>query len=164
MKKVNLKLVMMLLGFTMVISCNNSKTKSTDSESNNGIETTEIDAKSNVSEETFKQIDQKTLDQLNAEIVSKQIKSEDDVMAVYRPKSLAAEGDYQYDISKKTTGSGEVELTLIETGIMDDSQAGQKVIMVLKKENDSYKILSMKENYTCWKDRGHENWSTEFCH
>ncbi len=167
MKKRNLKPIIILIGFTMLFACNQSKSKN---------ETTEIDIKAdtiennsdieinqNKTEETFKQINSKTVDKLNSEIDLKKIKSEEEIMAIYRPKSLESEGDYQYNITKKNTDSGTIEVTLIETGIMDDSQAGQKVIMMLEKTKDGYTILSIKENYCCWKDRGHENWNAELC-
>jgi hypothetical protein len=81
----------------------------------------------------------------------------------FRPKSNETEGNYTYTITKKNIDNDIVEVTLIEDGLLDDSKAGRKTLMTVKKENNILKVVSIKENYKCYKNRGHENWDAELC-
>lgn len=113
--------------------------------------------------ETFKMIDMSIIENLNDTISSRDIKTEEEILHVYKPKSMETEGNYSYSISKSDIGNDSQEVILIEDGLMDDALAAEKTIMIIKKENSKLKVVSIKENYKCRKDRGHQNWSAELC-
>lgn len=111
--------------------------------------------------ESFNQIGQKIIDQLNKKIQVNKIISIINIAYLYHPKLTETEGNYTYDISSRPINDSTTELTLIETGLMDDSVKGiQTVFMVVNAQKHLY-IIKMKENYQCY--RGHQTWSAEKC-
>ena len=113
--------------------------------------------------ETFKMIDMSIVENLNDSISSRDMKIEEEIMHIYKPKSTETEGNYSYTISKNDIGNDSQEVILIEDGLMDDALAAEKTIMIIRKENSKLKVISIKENYKCRKGRGHQNWSAELC-
>lgn len=111
----------------------------------------------------YKAIDPLIIKELNSTIKIKKLKTPEEIMAEFSPKSDVMEGKYNYDLQINQQENNKVELTLIETGLMDDSQSALMLIMNLEKYQDTYKVVSIKETWKCWPGRGHENWSTEFC-
>jgi hypothetical protein len=45
----------------------------------------------------------------------------------------------------------------------DDSSSGYRYDIKLNANNDKLEIVSMKESWRCWPDRGHRDFSTEPC-
>jgi hypothetical protein len=45
----------------------------------------------------------------------------------------------------------------------DDSSSGYRYDIKLNESNDKLEIVSMKESWRCWPDRGHRDFSTEPC-
>lgn len=55
-------------------------------------------------------------------------------------------------------------VTVIRSGFMDDSVAGDKFVISLTKQNDdSWLIESARHGHTCWQGRGHQDYSKELC-
>ena len=113
--------------------------------------------------ETFKTIEMDVVNSLNATISSKNLKTEEEIMHAYKPKNLETEGHYTYTISKNDIGNGSQDIILIEDNLLDDSLLAIKTIMTVKKENSILKVVSIKENYKCRQNRGHQEWSAELC-
>jgi tRNA U38,U39,U40 pseudouridine synthase TruA len=112
--------------------------------------------------ESFVQIEQKIIDQLNEKIQVNIISSVNDVANLYHPKLTETEGNYTYNISSQPINDSTTELTLKETGIMDDSIKGIQTVFSIVNAEKKFVIKSMKENYQCY--RGHQNWSAEKCY
>lgn len=156
----------MKLGSSIIITvlllsaCQNSKK----AENQNGevdhrvVVATEIDQK-----ETFKTIDAAIVKKLNSLITLKNLTTEEEIMNAYAPKSLETEGNYSYIISKNAIGNDSQEITLIEDGLLDDSLAARKIIMVMKRQDSVLQVVSIKENYKCRQGRGHQDWGAKLC-
>jgi tRNA U38,U39,U40 pseudouridine synthase TruA len=112
--------------------------------------------------ESFVQIEQKIIDQLNEKIQVNTISSVNDVANLYHPKLTETEGNYTYNLSSQPINDSTTELTLKETGIMDDSIKGVQTVFSIVNAEKKFVIKSMKENYQCY--RGHQNWSAEKCY
>jgi len=112
--------------------------------------------------ESFVQIEQKIIDQLNEKIQVNTISSVNDVANLYHPKLTETEGNYTYNLSSQPINDSTTELTLKETGIMDDSIKGVQTVFSIVYAEKKFVIKSMKENYQCY--RGHQNWSAEKCY
>jgi len=112
--------------------------------------------------ESFVQIEQKIIDQLNEKIQVNIISSVNDVANLYHPKLTETEGNYTYNLSSQPINDSTTELTLKETGIMDDSIKGVQTVFSIVNSEKKFVIKSMKENYQCY--RGHQNWSAEKCY
>jgi len=112
--------------------------------------------------ESFVQIEQKIIDQLNEKIQVNTISSVNDVANLYHPKLTETEGNYTYNLSSQPINDSTTELTLKETGIMDDSIKGVQTVFSIVNSEKKFVIKSMKENYQCY--RGHQNWSAEKCY
>jgi hypothetical protein len=108
-------------------------------------------------------IDSKEIERVNAEIASQSFNSAEEVMLYYMPKEPFPEGNYVYELSKKKISANESEITALTDGLLDDSRKGRKVVMSITHKGNSYKILSIKESYKCYKNRGHEEWGPAFC-
>ena len=133
----------------MVISCSEKigQTKSTQT--------------TTASTERFVNVAQSEILALNKKVKGDKVKTEEDIIGLYRPKSLESEGNYSYTISKKVINATTTEVTLIEDGLMDDAVLGQKTIMTVKKEPEGLTILAIKKNFKC--RRGHKEWSDALC-
>lgn len=145
----------------LLSACNNSK-----KDENKNIERTkkiEVSAIEN-NTETFKTIDVATLEKLNFIISSQNVKTEEEIMSAYKPESVEIKGHYTYTISKKNIDNATKKITLIEDGLLDDSLAGEKTVMIVKTENAVLKVISIKENYKCQQNRGHQEWGVELCY
>jgi hypothetical protein len=73
------------------------------------------------------------------------------------------EDNYTYTITQKEIDHNMKEVKLVEEGLLDDSLEGVKTIMTLKFEKNRFRILSIKQNYKCYENRGHRNWSAILC-
>lgn len=111
--------------------------------------------------ESFVQIEQKIIEQLNEKIQVNKISSINDIANLYHPKLSETEGNYSYNLSSQPMNDSTTELTLKETGLMDDSVKGIQTVFTIVNVGKRFVIKSMKENYQC--HRGHENWSAEKC-
>ena len=121
----------------------------------------EIKSGKGIITETFVQIESDVIDKLNEDIISNSISNAADVIDFYKPKSEQTEGNYSYTSSSKRIDDQTYEYTVTETGLLDDSVEGIKSVILVKNENDIFKIISIKENYRCY--RGHKDWSAERC-
>ena len=73
------------------------------------------------------------------------------------------EGKEEITITTKNISSNRVEVTLIHDNLLDDSMRGKKFVMVLNKKGRKWMVSSIKKNWRCWINRGHENWGIENC-
>jgi hypothetical protein len=113
--------------------------------------------------ETFITVDSFTIAKLNKLIADKKLTAVEAIVNAYKPKIVQTEGNYSYNFLESKIDSSINEVTLIEEGLLDDAIAGRKGILQIKTENGRSKVVSIKENFKCYKDRGHETWGTEFC-
>ncbi|MCC9042871.1 hypothetical protein LNQ81_09300 [Myroides sp. M-43] len=112
----------------------------------------------------FKIINQDQINTLNKSIIEHKLNSIEMIMQEYAPEDVDAEGNYTYIITKANTNDpNKYTLTLLEDGINDDSKKALKVIMTVEKKKDNYKVISIKESYQCWKNRGHQDWGADYC-
>jgi len=155
------QIIITVVFFVFFSSCKNNNENSEKIKTN--VATPVVNEKKVANDLEYKMIDTSVIEALNKSILENKIKDVKAILSFYRPKNNEAEGDYSYSISSKAIDNKSKELTLIEDGIMDDSQKGLKIIMVVENENNSYRVNSIKESYKCWTGRGHENWSAELC-
>jgi hypothetical protein len=153
-------LIILSLALSVCISCQFKQKTLPEKDTRKEAITTSPDSSSL---ETFRDIPAEVVDQLNANIVSKQLLSVDQIMQFYSPRDSTAEGNYKYSIFQQNQSDGEKEVTLLEENLMDDATAGRKVIMTLRIVNGNITIRSIKENSRCWPGRGHETWGAELC-
>lgn len=124
------------------------------------------DSKNTVTAEDneFRIIEQEKVDNLNKVLAEKQITSIDAIMQEYHEEDKGAEGNYTYIITEaKTDNPNVIMLSLLEDGRNDDSIKAVKVNMEVESKDGKYKVLSIKESYQCWENRGHEDWAADFC-
>ena len=90
--------------------------------------------------------------------------SAQEVMKLYYPiKVITGEGNEKIEISEKIAGDGNTLLTLIHDNLLDDSIKGEKHIMELKLTNGKWTVLSVKKNWKCRNNRGHNSWGIGMC-
>ncbi|MEC4117406.1 hypothetical protein [Myroides phaeus] len=112
----------------------------------------------------FRIIEQEKVDSLNNALAENKPEAIEAVMQKYQPEDTGAEGKYSYVITKANTDKENVTLlTLVEDGLMDDSIKAIKVKMEVETIDGNFKVLSIQESYQCYQNRGHEDWSAEFC-
>jgi hypothetical protein len=143
------------------ISCNNSNQPATSTDTSAADTTTAME--SIAPEESFRMLPDSIITVLNEKILTGKMSTDEQLMNTYAPRDMEAEGNYSYTVTGKDLGNDQRELTLVESGLMDDSILGRKVIMYLAQANGAWKIISLKENYQCRNGRGHENWSADPC-
>ena len=87
-----------------------------------------------------------------------------EVMKLYYAQEVESkEGNEKITIQEKTLETGNTLVTLIHDNFMDDSLKGEKHVMELQKENNKWRIVSLKKNWKCWEGRGHTDWGIENC-
>jgi len=40
---------------------------------------------------------------------------------------------------------------------------GKKIVMELHKKGPKWIVYSLKKNWKCWPNRGHQDWGIEYC-
>jgi len=116
-----------------------------------------------VVEQDFKIASSGELAEINKLIEEKKIKMPEEIVKVHRPKSKVSEGNYSYNITRKIDDKLRIELTLIEDGLMDDSQKSRKSVYTMNMKNNALVVIALKEQYRCRKNRGQEDWGAELC-
>ena len=141
-----------------MLSCNLSK----DNKSSSTTLSPESTILSEEIKEEFIRIDATNLNYQLAQTTNPM--SAKEVMRLYYPQEVASqEGNEKITIQEKTLESGNTLLTLIHDNFMDDSLKGEKHVMELQKENNKWRIVSIKKNWKCWEGRGHTDWGIENC-
>lgn len=157
-----MKNLIVLVGFIFALSLFSCGKKN----ENANVTVEQNDSKNAVTaeENEFRIIEQEKVDNLNKAIADKKLASVDAIMQEYSPEDKGAEGNYTYLITQaKTDNPDVIILSLLEDGRMDDSLKAVKVNMQVENKDGKYKVLSIKESYQCWKNRGHEDWAADFC-
>ena len=116
------------------------------------------------SSESFAEIGQDKIDQWNKTIQLNNITTEselENMICTQLMLSKNEEGNFTVEICKRQVNDSTTELTLKETGLMDDAVKGIQTIFSIVNVEKRFVIKSMKENYQCY--RGHQNWSAEKC-
>jgi len=113
--------------------------------------------------ESYKTIDPAVVETLNTTIQSNSLHTNDEISNAYSPKNSEAEGDYTYTISTLEINDNTYEITILELGLMDDSMKGKKSILTISTLNELPTVISIKENYKCWTNRGHDSWNADPC-
>lgn len=114
--------------------------------------------------ESFVQIGPDKIDQLNKKIQLSNIATESEFANMYctqLTQSRNREGKYTFELTTRPVNDSTTELTLKETGLMDDAVKGIQTVFSIVNVEKRFVIKSMKENYQCY--RGHQNWSAEKC-
>ena len=140
-----------------LISCNQKANKN-----NSSAQESETQMKADQGNEAFQTLE---TNEINSMLATKtENLTPKDVMELYYPaKAETGEGNEKIDIMEKNLDNGNVLVTLIHDNMMDDSVKGKKYVMELKKNNSNWKVLSIKYNWICWKDRGNTDWGTKLC-
>lgn len=114
--------------------------------------------------ESFVVIGQDKIDQLNKKIQLSNVTTESEFANMYctqLTQSRKKEGAYTFELSTRPVNDSTTELTLKETGLMDDAVKGIQTVFSIVNVEKRFVIKSMKENYQCY--RGHQNWGAEKC-
>ena len=117
----------------------------------------------NPSSEPFNIVNDSIVEDLNHLITSRALNTHEKIMNTFKPKSNEIEGPYSYTITKDIIDSITTEVVLIELGLPDDSIEGEKTVMIIKSKNESLFVVSIKENFKCYQNRGHEDWGIAVC-
>lgn len=83
------------------------------------------------------------------------------MMAYYNVDEIYSPANFTIDT--KVLSADRFEVTLIETGMQDDSVEGQKVVMTVRKTATGWFVEEIKHNHRCWDERGHTNWGIQKC-
>lgn len=111
----------------------------------------------------YRDIDLAKVERLNQQIEEKGITTLEDIAQLYRPKDSYTEGNYSYEVMTQEKEKT-FEVSIKEEGLMDDSLYGILTLIELKKNTEKkWEAISIKEAYKCWPNRGHQEWSPEFC-
>ena len=169
MKKI--KLILGLgIGLFLVSCDSNSVSNKTESVKNitNFTRQEEVDFIKNLdfSSEGFYELDKGKIKELNQKIISDSLTNIQDFINQYQGYETSTEGNgsVQMFIDRRIDND-KIEVISITTGQLDDSVEGKKVIYNFQLLEDSPfpKLLSIKENYRCYTDRGHTEWGPDFC-
>jgi hypothetical protein len=164
-----LKTIIQFCAISVLFSCNNRPAEKVKNEKNESVETqhekeNSTTANPHSAEETYIVLDNATVDELNKKVASKKVATPEDVMQLFAPKQVQVEGHYQYTLSQKSMNDHTTEVTLMETGLLDDSKNGIKTVMEIAKNADGLQVMAIRQNYKCYEGRGHVEWSSENCH
>ncbi len=165
-----MRIIQLFFFLFTLFSCNNketSVTKDSNPENNSTIEQAqkaEVEAHFYPEEDLeFKFISPEEIDKINKQVLEKNIKMPEDIIKFHRPKNNQSEGNYSYTITRKIDDKLRIELTLVEDGLMDDSVKSRKSIYTMNMKDNKLIVIALKEQYKCYRDRGHEHWSPELC-
>lgn len=111
----------------------------------------------------FNFISPEEIETLNEKVLKEKIKMPEDIVKFHRPKSEQTEGNYSYKITRRIDDKLRIELTLIEEGLLDDSQKSRKSIYTMNMKDNRLIVIGLKEQYKCQKGRGQEQWGAELC-
>ena len=119
-----------------------------------------------VIEETVETFEELSFDEFNAQLAEMtESMSAVQVMRAYYPLEVEGEeGNQTISTMDRQLENGNFQVTLIHDNQLDDSVRGEKYVMEMTKEGEKWTVVSLKKNWKCWSDRGHEDWSTELCH
>jgi hypothetical protein len=164
-----LKAIIPICAIAVLFSCNNKPADKVKGEKNESVETQHQKENSTTTnpqtaEETYIVLDKTTVDELNKKVASKKVATPEGVMPLFAPKQGQTEGNYQYTLSQKSLNDHTREVTLKETGLLDDSKNGIKTVMEIAQNTDGLQVLAIRQNYKCYEGRGHVEWSSENCH
>lgn len=118
------------------------------------------------SSEGFYELDQKKIEELNAKIVLDSLTNIEEFIGKFQPYATSTEGNGSMQLFiDRRVDDDKIEVISITTGQLDDSVEAKKVIYKFQlSETDLFpKLLSIKENYRCYTDRGHAEWGPDFC-
>jgi hypothetical protein len=108
--------------------------------------------------ESFKTLDEKTF---NAKIAERSdINSPEELIKLYYNYP---EVEQKISIQVKDLPDNRFETTLIHEGIEDDSQFGEKIIMLAERKGKTWNVIEIKQNWKCWDSRGDGNWGIVPC-
>ncbi len=87
-----------------------------------------------------------------------------EIMKIYYPAEVEGEeGNQLITLKERALDNGNIEVILIHDNQLDDAIQGTKYHMELTKQDDKWKVISLKNNWKCWEGRGHTDWSAEYC-
>lgn len=110
--------------------------------------------------ESFKIIDVKKFNKKIAKRVD--INSPEELIKLYY-NYPASEGTPNLDIQTKQLEGSRVEITLIHSGLNDDSQSAVKLVMTADRIGQRWTFIELKENWRCWSDNNQTSWGTTLC-
>ena len=112
-------------------------------------------------------------DELNEKLKGDAMATPGEIMHMYYGHGEAAEfeGDMEGEemapaslsTEEITLENGNTQITLIEDGLLDDSMRSYKVVMELEKTDDYWQIVSIKQNWRCWRGENEGVWTTIPC-
>lgn len=92
----------------------------------------------------------------------KDIKTPTDVMNIYY-KFMWPESDTNYVIAEQKLPKERFEVTLIRENTGDDSMQSEKIMMILKHDEEKWKVITIERSWKCHKGRGNTEWGIEPC-
>lgn len=157
-------LISILFIFNFIIqSCSHSTNKDLKNQKTNDNIENVLFLKKNKNEK-FKQLE---VSEINSKISQSDSKlSPISIMRMYYPYDLGMEEGSKFEkvfIISKFLVNGNIEVTLIHDYLADDSVKGEKFIMELKRKGESWIVVTLKTNWTCYDGRGHTNWGIKNC-
>ncbi len=115
-----------------------------------------------VDNETFATINSENIERLNQVITTKEIDNTEAVIKEY-VQEFEGEGFGKYEIAERKLSRHQKEVIFMQEGLPDDSIRGRKVIMRMKMNQKKWEVISIRENFKCAQNRGHQDWGTEPC-
>src|SRR5688572_14414355 len=110
--------------------------------------------------ESFEDVDPRDFNETIA--TRTDIKSPEELIKIYYDYP-PNEGTPKLAVNAVTLSEHKYEITLIHSGLEDDSQSGTKVVMVAELKGSTWRVETIKKNWKCWEGRGHTDWGTAYC-
>ncbi|NJK82471.1 MAG: hypothetical protein HC912_00255 [Saprospiraceae bacterium] len=112
-------------------------------------------------QETFNAIASERVAHLNETIRTEAMDTPEKMMKAY-VQEYEGEGFGAYHITEQKQGRKR-QIIFTQEGLPDDSIRGRKVVMMMQKNKNHWEVLSIKENFKCAQQRGHQEWGTTPC-
>lgn len=143
------------------ISCNTDGVPETDNIPET--ENVEEEVKEDITEvELFERLDIMEINEKISE--TEETLSPKGIMEMYYPVGKESEEGNETIITKENSlEHEETEVVLVHDGLMDDSVKGFQYVMVLKQQEEKWKVVSLKRNWKCYEGRGHTFWGIDNC-
>ncbi len=86
----------------------------------------------------------------------------EDILAL--PPEETAEGGYNLSVEIIASDDSETWVLATEEGLMDDSVRGVRYrLRFVPTADNQWELVEAGRQQTCWPNRGHQDWRTDFC-
>lgn len=151
--------IYLLIGILSLVSCKesvHSPSKNSNNQTNTGLSR---------NSENFVTIDPSSLNlKLTDATVSNEISSAESIMKMYYAKAdKSIEGKEKITIKSVKQDEKITVVTLIHDNLLDDSMRSTKIIMMVIHLQNKWRVISIRQNWRCYQERGDTDWTITPC-